>query len=173
MFGRAAKHFGGRKNGFDVFGDAGDHATAAQRDQRRINALALSAQLYADGSLTADDMGIVIGGNVDQPVLLRVGTGIFLGDNAIVTVKTQVRAITPDGLYLGWRRVLRHKYDAWHGESMQSESDGKAMIAGRGRHYSSRPLLFWQREQRIHGSPHLERAGILEILHLQEDTRPR
>ena len=152
---------------------ARDHAAAADRRDHGIESLDLLGELQRAGRLSRDHPGIVVGVDEVRPrLLLDLGEGrlpargrrFALGDHA---------AIAAHGVLLRLRRGPRHHHIAGNAPPSRRVGERERVVArGMGGHAPLRRLLV-EPEDRVRGAAHLEGGGLLEVLALEEQLRPR
>jgi hypothetical protein len=93
----------------------------------------------------------------------RRGRGLAFGDDA---------AIAAHGVLLGLRRGARHHDVAGNAAPSGSVGQRQRVVPARMRRHALLRHLVRQAEHRVRGAAHLEGAGLLEVLALEEQLGP-
>ncbi len=155
--------------GLDRRGDAGDQPAAAGGHHDAADFGQLRQDLPPHGSLTSDDVGMVVG--VDE---LRSGLpGVVPRRDERCL---QLRAVQPDvcavclgGRDLRQRNALGHEHRGVDAQQRRGERDPLPVVPGARCDHTGGALRFVQPQQPHVGAAELERAGALEVFALEKD----
>ena len=153
---------------FHVDGDTGDQASAADRNEDRIDmATRLAQHLDTDRALSGDHVRIIERMNEDQIALPRERQRALERAVVIVSMNHNLPTEVDDRLHLDVRRRLRHHNDRRNAASFRGQRYALRMIAGRSAHDAALRGGFRQVRNPVIGAPQLERKHRLQILALQ------
>ena len=162
-------------SGLDVLGRdraSGHQAAAADRSENEVKVRHLFDHLQPDGSLTGDDMVVVVG--VNQRVALALDH--LFGDSAAIverlTCQLDIGAIALGLFHLGEGRRLRHHDGCRDLKALGVICGRLGMVAGRHGDHADALLLIVKAAQFDEGAPVLERVCDLEVLVFDIDFRP-
>jgi len=152
---------------------AGQQPAAAGRHHQQIQRRAtarqnLFDQFLGDSALPGHHMRVVEGRDEDAaPLLCHAGDG-GIGRLGVAVVQHHLGAIAAGGGKLGRRGVHRHDDGRLHPQHRRRQGDGLGVVAGRIGDDADRALHRREAGDGVVGAAHLEGAGALEILALEQ-----
>ena len=159
-----------RQGLFQVKGDPGDQAAAAERADDRIHAPGqiLLQELFADGALPGDDRGVPEGVNEDETFVFGNFQGQVGGVIHRASVQDDFRPVVPGGENLDQRGPLGHDDFGLDAEAPAVIGDGLGMVTRRGGDDPPGPVGQGKAQKFVEGPALLERPGHLEVLKLEK-----
>lgn len=142
--------------------------TTGDKDARRRRLLL--EDLGTAGGLARDDLRVVIGVDLETPMLFDVGPTRLQRVGIVALDQVEAAAVGGDPLELGHRGAHRHEDLCRHLLARGRPRNRCSVIASRGRDHARRGPT---REQCIEGTAHLERSGVLQGLQLEKEPEPR
>ncbi len=164
---RAADDARRGRQGLDDAGHPGRQPTAAHRHVDRGQVVDLVQQLERERALAADDGGIVVGRDEGGRALGRQRASLQLALDAVRAVDPDAATQPLDGREFTGVGVVGDDDERLCADDARGIRHGGAVIAGGGRDDASLQLARRERQHLVQRAPHLERAGVLQVLALE------
>jgi hypothetical protein len=163
-----ADHARLKDQGLHGHGHAGGEAAAAERHHHEAHLGAVLDDLEPRGALTRDDLRVVERVHHE----LAIAPGELVGGDARLVeapfVQLHLSAVLLDGGDLRERRAGGHHRGRGRSDLAGGERDALGMVAGARGHDSRRLLRIGELGELVQSAAHLERAGELQVLGLQD-----
>lgn len=168
-----AKHLGlGTGHTLQVRGDAGQQATTANGGEHAVEAVGvgdLPADLHADGALARDDVGVVVGRDEGQALLLGTAETLGLGGVKVVAVEHGIAAQPAHIVHLDARRGQWHDDGRRDAERLARQGDALRVVSGTAGDDTLLLLLLGQARHHVVRAADLEGEDGLQVLALEPD----
>ena len=154
----------------DVGRDAGDQATAADRDEHRIDRpLVLAQDLHGDRALAGDHVGVVERMDEGQAVLRLEFERVQVGVGITFAMQHDIAAERTHRIDLELGRCHRHHDHGLAAEALGAERDTLRVVAGRRADHAALQLLGRQMRHLVVGAAQLEAEHRLVVFALEQD----
>ena len=159
-----------RMHVFEIGGDTGDEAAAADRNEHGIDVAArLPRDLHADRALSGDDVRVIERMDEDHLPLAGDDQRAFVGTVVVITVQYDLATQISNGLNLDARSRHRHHDHRRDLPPTGRQGDPLRVIACRGADHSARSRVVRKTCDLVVGPTQLEGEGRLQIFTLEQN----
>ena len=148
-----------------------EQSTAADRHEDRLDWIrVLPHNFHPDGALSCNNVRVVVGVHINQPLLLHQHPGVSGCLVECVPVQNHPGAVGSHPVDLDTRGCLGHDDRGLHAHAARRVSEALGMVARRCRDHAGRSFGLTELAHLVVGTAQLEGEHRLEILALEEDA---